>query len=106
MRRITALATLLLALPAFAQNPPHQNNSPNTPNAQAPFSPGLGEIMTLQQMRHLKLWLAGAARNWQLAAYELDELKEGFDDVAKYFPTKDGIPLGQMVAAIGEREVS
>jgi hypothetical protein len=59
--------------------------------------PGLGEIMTLTQMRHLKLWFAGAQRNWDLAAYELDELQEGFDDAVKYFPNKDGVPVAQMV---------
>ena len=29
-----------------------------------PYTPGLGEMMTLQQMRHTKLWLAGDAGNW------------------------------------------
>jgi hypothetical protein len=67
--------------------------------AKEPYAPGLGEIMTLTQMRHLKLWLAGTAKNWELADYELDELKEGFDDAAKYFPTKDNVPVGQMVAS-------
>lgn len=69
------------------------------------YAPGLGEIMTLQQMRHTKLWLAGEAENWDLAAYEIDELGEGFDDVVKFHPThkespvapKDAIP--RMVTA-------
>jgi hypothetical protein len=26
-----------------------------------PYAPGLGELMTLQQMRHTKLWLAAQA---------------------------------------------
>jgi hypothetical protein len=43
----------------------------------------LSEIMVLQQMRHIKLWFAGDARNWPLADYEIDQLKDGFDDVAK-----------------------
>ena len=45
------------------------------------YTPGLGEIMSLQQMRHAKLYFAGQAENWDLAAYELDEIGEGFDDV-------------------------
>jgi len=49
--------------------------------ASEPYQPGLGEIMALQQMRHIKLWFAGRAGNWSLADYEIDELKEGFDDV-------------------------
>jgi len=36
------------------------------------YAPGLGEIMTFTQMRHAKLWLAGEAENWELAAYETD----------------------------------
>jgi hypothetical protein len=46
-------------------------------------APGLGEIMLLQQMRHIKLWFAGRAGNWPLADHEVDELKEGFEDVTK-----------------------
>jgi hypothetical protein len=57
------------------------------------YAPGLGEIMTLQQMRHTKLWLAGEARNWDLAVYELKELGEGFDDVVKFHPTHEGSPV-------------
>lgn len=45
--------------------------------------PHLSEIMVAQQMRHIKLWFAGDAGNWPLADYELDQLKDGFDDVAK-----------------------
>jgi hypothetical protein len=57
------------------------------------YQPGLGEIMSLQQMRHEKLWFAGQAQNWPLAAYELDELREGFDDVVTYHPTHKDSPL-------------
>jgi hypothetical protein len=50
------------------------------------FTPGLGEFMTFTQVRHAKLWLAGNAGNWELADYEIDELKEGLENVAKYVP--------------------
>ena len=59
--------------------------------------PGLGEIMTLNQMRHAKLWRAGEAQNWSLAAYELDELQEGFDDVVRFHPTQKDAPLSAVV---------
>ena len=68
--------------------------------AKAPYAPGLGEIMSLQQMRHSKLWFAGSAANWELAGYELDELKEGFDDVLKLFPIHDGVRLAPLVEVI------
>src|ERR1700733_293115 len=52
--------------------------------SKAPYHPGLGELMTaFVQPRHIKLGLAGAARNWAYAAYELGELRETFDDVGK-----------------------
>ena len=67
-----------------------------------PPGPGLGEIMTLSQMRHAKLWYAGQANNWALADYELDELQEGFDDVVRFHPThKDSpLPLSSLVPKI------
>ena len=63
----------------------------DTPRA-APYIPGLGEIMAATQMRHLKLWFAGDAGNWALAAYELDELEEGFADAIRYHPRHKDAP--------------
>ena len=57
------------------------------------YVPGFGEIMSLQQMRHTKLWFAGQAGNWPLAEYEVEELGEGFDDVVKYNPTHKDSPV-------------
>ena|SRR5947209_16561060 len=93
--RLFAIAAFAICLPLTAQAQPKE-----------PFTPGLGEIMTLQQMRHLKLWFAGQAGNWPLADYELDELKEGFEDIVKYFPMKDDVPTGSMASAVIEKEVA
>ena len=49
--------------------------------------------MSLQQMRHTKLWFAGQAGNWPLAQYELEELGEGFDDVVRLHPTHKDAPV-------------
>ena len=65
----------------------------NRQAAEPSFTPGLGEIMTLTQMRHIKLWFAGQGGNWPLAAYELDEINEGLDDAAKFHPTHKDAPL-------------
>jgi hypothetical protein len=61
--------------------------------------------MSLQQMRHLKLWFAGNGSNWELAAYELDELKEGFEDVSQRYPVHENVPLLPMVDAIAHRGI-
>jgi hypothetical protein len=63
------------------------------PAAPERWVPELGEIMSLQQMRHTKLWFAGQAKNWDLAAYEVQELSEGFDAVIKYHPTHEDSPV-------------
>jgi hypothetical protein len=68
--------------------------------AAAPaYVPGLGEIMAANQMRHIKLWYAGEAGNWELASYEVDELEEGFADAVRFHPQHEGAPrpLTQLV---------
>jgi hypothetical protein len=72
-----------------------------------PYAPGLGEIMSLTQMRHLKLWFAGRAENWALASYETDELEEGFSDVVRFHPTHKGSspPLSQLVPEFMARPI-
>ena len=65
------------------------NNKTAQPGAQitadslhkmiAVYAPGLGEIMGGIQMHHAKLWYAGINDNWKLAQYEIDELKERFE---------------------------
>jgi hypothetical protein len=67
-------AALLVPLPARAQET-------STGAAGEAFEPKIGDIMEQQQIRHIKLWFAGRAANWPLAEYEVDKLKEGFNDV-------------------------
>src|SRR5277367_3555949 len=68
-------------------------------SAKEAYNPGLGEFMTATQLRHAKLWFAGKANNWDLAAYEIDEITEGLEDAEKQFPTHDGIPVADMIKA-------
>jgi hypothetical protein len=51
--------------------------------------PRLDDIMSAIQWRHMKLWFAGKARNWDLAAYELRQLESGLMEAATLYP---GIP--------------
>jgi len=41
--------------------------------------PGLGEIMGTIHSHHAKLYFSATNENWDLAAYQLDEIKEGLD---------------------------
>lgn len=91
------LTIALAAMTAFAQQA--------APPAK-PYVPGLGEFMTFTQVRHAKLWLAGSVNNWELADYELDELKEGLEEAAKYVPTYKNMPVGQMIESTIMRPIA
>jgi hypothetical protein len=101
-RSIIALGAVLgLAQPGAAQQ--HMNmpgmDMPET-KSTAPFHPGLGELMTaFVQPRHIKLGLAGNEQNWDYAAYELDELRETFDDIAKLVPKHGNLSIPQTIGA-------
>lgn len=83
MKLIAFLAALSLPISvALAQQPGHDHGPASAP-ASEPIAPRIGDMMLMQQIRHLKLWFAGRERNWELAAFSVDELKEGFEDVAK-----------------------
>src|SRR6202040_4362145 len=85
------IVAIVLAIPvARAQDA-------STPSAAGePSEPGIGDIMALQQMRHVKLWFAGRAGNWPLADYEIGKLKGGFDDIDKLM---GGDTVGKAVGA-------
>jgi hypothetical protein len=85
-RAIAAIIVFVAAVPFAAAQP-----------AQEPYAPGLGEFMTATQLRHAKLWFAGKNDNWDLAAYEIGEIKEGLEDAERQFPTRDGIPIAYMI---------
>ncbi len=55
----------------------------------AEYVPRLDDIMSAVQLRHMKLWFAGKAGNWELAAYELRQLEAGLMEAATLY---SGIP--------------
>jgi hypothetical protein len=64
------------------------------------FQPGLGELMmAFVQPRHTKLGLAGAAQNWDYAAYELGELRETFEDIAKLILKHGKLEIAPAIAS-------
>jgi hypothetical protein len=73
------IASTIALIPALAGG----QNAP-TP---APYRPGLGDLMTMTvQPRHLKIGLAGQEHNWAYVSYELHELEESFERVARIWP--------------------
>jgi hypothetical protein len=74
---------------------------PSLARAQQPaFHPDMGDLMTaFVQPRHIKLGLAGNDKNWPYVAYELNELRETFDEVAELVPKYRDMPVPDMIAS-------
>lgn len=59
------------------------------------YVPALGDIMSAAQLRHIKLWFAGKLQNWDLASYELGQIKTSLEDAANLYR---GIPVSFVTA--------
>lgn len=67
---------------------------------QPDYHPSLGDLMTMAvQPRHIKLGLAGRARNWSYLTYEASELRNAFNRVARTVPSYRNQDMAGMVAA-------
>ncbi|UAY55080.1 hypothetical protein [Arachidicoccus terrestris] len=82
---------LFLALMAVGLSACNQQND-NTAYLQSQidslrvnsYKPGFGEFMSSIQIHHDKLWFAGQNMNWELADFEMSEIRESLDDIKKY----------------------
>jgi hypothetical protein len=96
MRKLDVFGLLALAI-ALSGGVLAQGNPP----APVPvYRPGLGDLMTMTvQPRHLKLGLAGQEKNWAFAAYELHELEESFERVARVWPKWRQVEIADTIKA-------
>jgi hypothetical protein len=76
---LAGLGALSVAFASFAQ-------APAAP--QVDYHPSFADLMTMAvQPRHIKLGIAGKARNWDYVAYEARELRNAFNRVGRTIPT-------------------
>lgn len=61
------------------------------------YEPGLGDLMQTLQLRHAKLWFAGAAGNWELAAFEVHEIEENLERIARWHADSEDIATGPAI---------
>jgi hypothetical protein len=65
------------------------------------FKPAMDDLMTmLIQPRHLKLYYAGQAKNWNLAAFQLNELRQLLARIGRTIPNYRNIGVDTAVATI------
>jgi len=62
----------------FATPPSNRNPSESAPGT-------LANIMATIQLRHIKLWFAGKAKNWDLLNYEAQKLENDFIAAALFY---------------------
>ncbi|HEY7221076.1 MAG TPA: hypothetical protein VH985_22075 [Candidatus Binatia bacterium] len=70
------------------------------------LAPGLGEFMTTIQLHAGKLWFAAKATNWELAAYELDELKETMEAAKALNAEKNGVKISNVLDSVLQTQVT
>jgi hypothetical protein len=75
------------------------------------YAPHLGDIMNAIQTRHVKLWYAGKAANWDLASFELRQIGESLSQAAMLYAgipvsnvTTMATPLRSLEEAIGRKD--
>ena len=70
------------------------------------LAPGLGEYMTTIQLHAGKLWFAAKASNWELAEYELDELKETMEAAKGLNAEKNGVKISSVLDSVLQTQVA
>jgi hypothetical protein len=70
------------------------------------LAPGLGEFMTTIQLHAGKLWFAAKATNWQLAEYELDELKETMEAAKALNAEKNGVKISNVLDSVLQTQIA
>jgi hypothetical protein len=93
-RHYLGLALLLASLVAA---PAHSQ-----PAADAkPYVPDLGDLMGASQLRHFKLWFAGRSQNWELARYEIEQIRKSFEAAANAYPKSGDADIAGMMKTDG-----
>ena len=105
--RSAALFALGASLIATAQTPPLAFTGDRSSGAAGggfsilEFKPAMDDLMTmLVQPRHLKLYYAGQAKNWTLAGFELNELRQALARIGRTIPTYRNIGVDTAVSSI------
>ncbi|MBS0245845.1 MAG: hypothetical protein JSR61_04430 [Proteobacteria bacterium] len=97
---------VLVPLVALAQTPAPPAAVEPKPAVPKAYVPGLEQFMNVILIEHNKLWFAGRAGNWPLAAYELGEIKEVMSDVQDLVPVFKSLPLADMMDAVIVKEIA
>lgn len=85
----------------LAKDVPFAYPEPRADQVDASSLISLANIMSILQLRHIKLWYAGRARDWALVDFELDRIVEDLRRAATLYT---GIPVPHIIATVGPIE--
>ena len=85
----------LVCVPAWGEDVPFAISPELQPGSNNAYLPGLSEIMQGIQLHDVKLWQAGSAADWPLAAFEAGEIQETMVKAAMFY---DHIPVTYVAA--------
>jgi len=98
--RLAVLAAGLASALAIGAQAADAPAAPAAQPAQPEYHPSFGDLMTFAvQPRHIKLGVAGHARNWTYAAYEASELRNAFARIGRTIPSYRKQVLADMFAS-------
>jgi hypothetical protein len=97
---LAALGLGLLSAAALTVSAVAQAPAPAPAGPQPDYHPSFADLMTMAvQPRHIKLGIAGKARNWEYSAYEARELRNAFNRIGRTIPTFNKQSMPDMFAA-------
>jgi hypothetical protein len=100
---LAGVLALSASVIAVAQKPAPSPEAPAAAPARPgltvlDFKPGLDDLMTmLVQPRHIRLYYAGQAKNWQLAAFQANELRGALARIGRTIPNYRNINVDNAV---------
>lgn len=96
---LVAVASSMALSAVVAQG--QEQSAAAEPHASS-YVPDLADIMETAQLRHFKLSYAGTVRNWELANYELAQIRQSLENAAKLYPRFANVELAKLIAEISE----
>ena len=83
-----------------APKPSAQQQDNDKPEPGKTYVPGIEQFMGVMQNQHVKLWFAARANNWDLADFQIGEIKELLGDVQDLYPKFKSMPFADMIDAV------